>query len=156
MNLNIYYKKDINKSGGENKVEKIYNDFLDNITKYMELKSTYDYQLNEVASYIFGDRFRGVYPMESFHLKLKNDESVILNTGLHWVAGYMDGSTLVIYDSFGRPWKSLFKNNLKKYKKVVNTENDAEQEMAAQTCGQRCVAWLSVVYTIGIDKAMLL
>ena len=68
----------------------------------------------------------------------------------------MNGSTLVIYDSFGRSWKSLFGDNLTQYKKVVNTENDAEQPMAAETCGQRCIAWLSVVYLLGINKAMLL
>jgi hypothetical protein len=156
MMKDLYYKKKSDRSGGEIEVEKIYNDYLNLLTKHMGVKSTYDYELDQVGKALFGSLFKGVYPMDSFKLKLKPDECCILNTGLHWVAAYMNGSTLVIYDSFGRPWKELFGDRLNKYKKVVNTENDAEQPMAAETCGPRCLAWLGVVYTIGIDKAMLL
>lgn len=151
----IYYKKNIYKSGGEKKVEKVYNEFLKLFITKLGIKSTYDYQLNKVCKLIFGSLFKGVYPMNKMPM-LKDNECCIANTGLHWVACYMDSDTLVIYDSFGRPWKELFNNNLDKYKKVVNTENDAEQAKAAETCGPRCISWLSVVYSLGINQAMLL
>ena len=67
--------------------------------------------------------------------------------GSHWCAVVKDKKYYIIYDSFGRDIKLKQKIN-------IMTEDDAEQDINEQNCGQRCVAWLVVVAVKGIKIAL--
>ena len=153
----LYYKPKNLKGSGEIQVDKVYNDFLKLFNKYFGTKATYDIDLSKVG-YELIPGFKGVYPMEDMNQldKLNDKESYIINTGEHWVALYMNKKILVIYDSFGRKYQELFHKILSDiYPKIVDVDNDAEQEIKQETCGQRALAWLSTIQSVGIDKAML-
>ena len=62
--------------------------------------------------------------------------------GTHWVA-VGEG---MLYDSFGR--RDILKNT-----RLSDTEYDAEQRQEEENCGQRCLAWLSVLETYGPTAA---
>lgn len=62
--------------------------------------------------------------------------------GVHWVAV---GSGMV-YDSFGR-------SNILNKPGLKDTDYDAEQTNNEANCGQRCLAWLSVLDSYGPDEA---
>ena len=94
--MNLYYKKKSDKGSGELQVEYVYNKFLKLMITKLGVKSTYDYQLDEIGKLLFGSLFMGVYPMDDFKLKLKNNQCCILNTGLHWVA--------VMYPTISKAW----------------------------------------------------
>jgi hypothetical protein len=155
----IFYKKKKDKSGGEMAVDDINKEFFNLLLPYLGEKATYDYQLNDIGKTLFKDKFRGVMPMSQTPI-LEDDQCCIVNTNAHWVALYFKNGILYIYDSFGRKYKKLFNNILKdKYplrNKIVQTDNDAEQNMKDETCGVFCLSWLCVVYNLGIDKALLI
>ena len=154
----LYYKPNKLKGSGEKKVDKIYNDFLKLFNKYFGVKATYNVDLDKIGKELIPN-FKGVYPREEIKRIpiLKNGQSYIINTGEHWVALYMNGDTLVIYDSFGRKYHELFHTVLSDlYSDIVDTENDAEQAIKAETCGQRSLAWLATIQSVGIKKAMMI
>jgi hypothetical protein len=163
MESKLYFKKRSDKGSGELKIEKVYNTYLKYFIKLLGVKSTYDYQLYDIAKIIYGSKFIGVFPKNDIdkYKNIKNKQSAIINTDLHWVSIYKDGDTLIIYDSFGRPYKELFGQGTgilnKHFPKIMDTEHDVEQkDLSSETCGQRCLAWISCVYTVGIKPSMLI
>jgi hypothetical protein len=160
MESKLYFKKRSEKGAGELKIEKVYNTFLKYFITLLGEKATYDHELKKIAKLIYGSKFIGVFAKDDIkkYSNIKNNQSAIINTNLHWVAIYKNGDTLVVYDSFGRPYKELFSDILNKYfTKIVDTEHDVEQiDLKSENCGPRCLAWLSCVYEIGINEAMLI
>lgn len=78
--------------------------------------------------------------------RMEPGESMIVNTkdapGEHWVAFHRFASgNIFMYDSFGREYTELFNPD---DSSVDNTEEDVEQDMVEDNCGQRCIAWLLV------------
>lgn len=156
MSDKLYFKPKSKKTGGEIYIDGIYNEFKTLLVDTLGKDATNNAELNKVSKVLFGRKFKGVYPMEDTPI-LKDKESAIVNTGYHWVPIYMNKDTLIISDSFGRKYESLFKDNLKdKYKKIVNSDLDSEQKTEESTCGPQSIAWLCVVYNFGIDNALLI
>ena len=78
--------------------------------------------------------------------------------GIHWVSVCQTPKTLYVYDSFGRPTKSILKSLVKrshqKKLKIVESDNDKEQRDNSDICGQLCMAFLCVVKQYGIREAL--
>lgn len=129
-----------------------YNKVLVKIEKVIGNGSTSDVQLMDLCLKLFGQRFKGIYSIDDT-FELKHGEMGIFNLdkknmpGSHWCAVVKDKKYYIIYDSFGRDIKLKQKN-------IINTEDDAEQDINEQNCGQRCVAWLVVVAVKGIKIAL--
>ena len=129
-----------------------YNKVLVKIEKVIGNGSTSDVQLMDLCLKLFGQRFKGIYSIDDT-FELKQSEMAIFNLdkrnqpGSHWVAVVKDRKHYIVYDSFGRDIKLKQKN-------IINTEDDAEQDINEQNCGQRCVAWLVVVAVKGIKVAL--
>ena len=102
-------------------------------------------------------KFRGAWPADRCP-KLTNGSSCILNTdssgmaGSHWVALYATPKHILAYDSFGRRVSTLAKPF--KRMELVDTEDDAEQHVLQENCGQRCLAFILTAQNIGADAAM--
>ena len=129
-----------------------YNKVLVKIEKVIGNGSTSDTELLNLFEKLFGQRFKGIYSIDDT-FELKQSEMAIFNLdkrnqpGSHWVAVVKDRKHYIVYDSFGRDIKLKQKN-------IINTEDDAEQDINEQNCGQRCVAWLVVVAVKGIKVAL--
>ena len=129
-----------------------YDKVLVKIEKVIGNGSTSDVQLMDLCLKLFGQRFKGVFSIDDT-FELKHGEMGIFNLdkrnmlGSHWVAVVKDKKHYIIYDSFGRDIKLKQKIN-------IMTEDDAEQDINEQNCGQRCVAWLVVVAVKGIKVAL--
>jgi len=120
-------------------------------------KSTFSDKLNKLGKELFGtNKFKGVYSYDKIPSKndFKINESCIFNLdpqtkpGSHWCALYFSkNKKFILYDSFGR-------NIQIPNKKVIHTEKDAEQIPSEDNCGQRCLAWLFLLYKHGLKYAL--
>ena len=147
------------------KIHKLYDAKLSEIEKSKKLKLgkgvTTNYQLDESAESILPPgKFKGTFSSDKLPA-LKSTHSCILNLdnssepGSHWVAIYRSGNRLCCYDSFGRHAKQILPDTkIRKGLKIVDSDLDAEQSIEEKNCGQRCLAWLCMVYSHGITQAM--
>lgn len=105
---------------------------------------------------MFGDKYRGTYAADTLPALTKKRPYCIGNLdkknegGSHWIALAKSGKDVIFYDSFGRKAKSIIDLE----KKVLNTEDDAEQDIFEENCGQRCLAWLYVFDKMGKKEAL--
>lgn len=106
-------------------------------------------ELTTAARRIFGSRYVGTFGCDQIPTVV-DGQSYIVNTepstasGAHWLAVYNDGGRLIGYDSFGRDI----------HETVLESEPDAEQMVHESNCGQRCLAWLAILYALGVDDAL--
>ncbi len=97
---------------------------------------------------LFGSMLQGVFAADELTVPrmLLNRQCCIVNlderssAGSHWIALAQDRRNILVYDSFGR---HVVDGD------VLHTEEDAEQHVLELNCGQRCLAWLLVFYTLG-------
>jgi len=115
-----------------------YYRFLRLIEKNLGKDVTYDSDLTRVGRYLFGKKYLGTFPWDKRPKgspggsKVKGYYIVNLDKtgepGTHWCA-VADG---LFYDSFGR---ALMPDR---------TDDDPEQHVLENNCGQRCLAFLCV------------
>lgn len=134
-------------------VESVYKVILRIVEMKMGNDFTMNTQLDEYMKDCNYEGYLGAFP-RTLGLEIVDDlkigECLIINTkdapGEHWCALYMfpSGNT-IFYDSFGRTFEELFRQD----DGIGNTEDDREQELIEQNCGQRCIAWLLLARTVG-------
>jgi hypothetical protein len=127
----------------------VYNKILKLIENKLGKESTDSEQFNNFCKILFGNKFRGGYAYDQ-PIKFEKGESAIDTSdkpGSHWVA-VCKSNRYITYDSFRR--------NIKKIRGSLfsNTEEDREQEYTEKNCGQRCIAFLCVWYSMN-DKVAL-
>lgn len=139
-------------SQGVNQIDKLYKSTVRNISKMIgNDKSTTNVQLDELGKLLFGVKWSGVYAADQFPNFSGNKKYAIMNldeswmNGSHWIAVIKDNSNLLVYDSFGRPAKDLIPDLEERFiqnggKKIINTEDDAEQSKQQASCGQRSLS----------------
>lgn len=109
-------------------------------------------ELDALGEYYFGNRYAGTYARDE-HVPLRNQAPyAIINTdpapGEHWLGiCRLHGGRLMYYDSFGR------KGHQVGFTDKMMTEEDAEQDVEEQNCGQRCIAWLRLADERGSKAA---
>lgn len=144
--------------------EAAYERHLGKLTKpgVLGRRITSNTQLEEEGSRLFGKCWSGVYPADRVKITPQRP-CAIVNTdksglpGVHWCGLYMLPSGEVLgYDSYGRKLKDIVTGGLPRLK-IKDTEDDAEQVdrgTDANTCGQRCLAWLQVARDLGPSAAL--
>jgi len=129
-----------------------YKFWLQTIQANMGRNITTDAELNKFKHIIPG--FKGAYPFDKKPL-LKNNNSMILNLdkhnqpGKHWIAIYHLNNKNYIYDSLGTYYK--YPNPLPN---SIYADKDREQAYKQNNCGQRSLAWILTVQSVGIKKAL--
>ena len=134
------------------------------VSKYLNNSSTtFDSELLKAGKHFLGSDFRGVFASDRIP-NLKNGESAIVNLdthnepGSHWTAFYKHGKLTIIYDSFGRPVKNIFKSlrfgSGKKIDYKESNDYDAEQLVEEENCGQYSLAFLMFIKKYGVEKAL--
>jgi len=124
-----------------------YNGYVQDITSIVgHDKVTYNTTLGRIGRVLFGRLFLGVVARDE--LPASTDKKYLICNldnrdmpGSHWIA-IADN---IIYDSFGRDLG---------FDGYVQTEDDAEQHVREDNCGQRCLAWLCVYHSFGPIAAM--
>ncbi len=155
----------------EEQVLKKYNTYLNHVYKLVGDKTTYDSQLADAGRYLFGIKFKGVFPSDKIPRLNDLKSYAILNLdkstegGSHWIAiakvpcksrDTSGENTLMIYDSFGWSHRKIIPSlNLSGNGRIKNTDLDSEQDVLETNCGARCLAWLAVFDNFGADAAIL-
>lgn len=138
------------------KAEAYYKKYLKLIYKKLGNGITYADDLTTLGMTLFGSLFKGVYSADTIP-KLNKGEFIIVNnepkskSGEHWLLAVKTHSNKVyLYDSFGRKhYRILPTLNQSGNGAVIDTENDPEQQMIQEDCGQRCLAAAMVYHNLG-------
>ena len=146
---------------GEGESEALYNNYLKQFEKILGKKATSSEELTKVCRSVFGNKYAGTFPRDFITPKTLNSRRkyAIINNetsnedGEHWVCCAYDKGGIYAYDSYGNCIFSLVPE-LKQYKRVVNTDRDAEQYGSQANCGARCCSWLYVFDKHGKDVAL--
>jgi len=140
-----------------------YNKALEYFDDKLGNQITFSNVLDEIGKKIFREPFKGVYPVDKIP-ELNEGDVCVINVdnsklpGSHWVGCGMHDNRLYVYDSFGRNQDKL-KNMYdllmkKKYKNIKEPDNDAEQDIKENNCGQRSLAWIFVFKVLGPDYSL--
>ena len=135
--------------------------------KRLGRKGLYDSEVNQVCKKLFKSQWLGCHPQDKTVFKpgyqiINTSLSTSGDGGVHWVAIFMDGETIHIYDSFARPASKLLKflTRTSKHKKIkIKNSDTSDQEQfgdKSQICGQLSISWLLCVQQYGIKSAMLI
>ena len=134
---------------------KAYNLFLKTIENDIGKTTTTNHQLDKYCKSIFGDKFKGVYSIDTLP-SMGDGECCIFNLdksyekGSHWCGMYKSNGLYIVYDSFGRKSQILGIP----LKKTLTTENDPEQHISESNCGARCVSFLCCCYTLPLKEVL--
>lgn len=143
---------------------KLFNKYKKDMISELGRDATGESDLDAIGRRELGSAFAGVHPQD--RVKLKPNAYYIVNTdthskpGQHWVAVKTTRKHAYIYDSYGRPVKSLVRH-------LINTINNAGYTLgktdrephgeqigySSGVCGQCSLAFLLVVRDLGIRAA---
>lgn len=147
----------------EKKIIEEYNKILKDFENILGNDTTFNTDLQRIAIKKLGSKFSGVYPSDKIPRLNELKSYAIINLdnssqpGSHWVAVAYDKNTdkLVFYDSFGRSSKKILPSLHAKFGgSILDTEDDAEQKMKEDNCGQRSLAFLSYFDKNGLEKSL--
>ena len=131
-------------------VQHLYEFTLNQIQKDLGSGITSDEQLEDYCTFL--PKFRGIHAWDKTP-KLKNLECCIINLdtsdqpGSHWVALYKYKTKTYMFDSFDRKISSFRK---------IEIDSAVRQKPKEEDCGQRCIAFLALVETIGLTDTLKL
>ena len=141
-------------------IKKYFNELKDRIIKIWGNKALYDNQITDIGQQLLGKKYVGTFPIDRVPLS-GSDKYMIANVdgsgfpGSHWVAVFLKGDTIYVYDSFARKSKKLLKplhDKAKKYKKnIIDINAKSDQKNHTEICGAISLSFLYIVHKYGID-----
>ena len=156
-------KKDINSKINKFIAESKYQEVLENIIyPIVGKRETLGDDLKKAGMKFFGKKLTGVFPSDMIPILNKDKPYAIINLdthdmpGSHWIAlAHMSSGKIMVYDSFGRPTKDIISSAIEKFgiNKLVQTEDDAEQDISEDDCGARTLAFLFIFDRYGENIA---
>lgn len=140
---------------------KLFLKFKKKLVKKLGSKALYNDVIDGICASTFGKQWQGCNSQD----KIKWSAGFqIVNTdtsdksGTHWIALYITGKTVYVYDSFGRRTPQLLKILTKQARhrkvKIQDSEHDAEQFGDSEICGHLCISWLMVAKRLGVRAAL--
>ena len=141
-------------------IKKYFNELKDRIIKIWGNKALYDNQITDIGQQLLGKKYVGTFPIDRVPLS-GSDKYMIANVdgsglpGSHWVAVFLKGDNIYVYDSFARKSKKLLKplhDKAKKYKKnIIDINAKSDQKNHTEICGAISLSFLYIVHKYGID-----
>ena len=133
---------------------RVYSKMLNKIQQSIGRQQTTSDTLLSFGSRLFGDAFLGVFAVNDHLPAIRSETSLIMNLdergepGSHWIALFWreSGRPALLYDSFGR---NLNLSKTEEKLKFTRTDDDPEQRVEENNCGQRCLAFLYVAHKLG-------
>ncbi len=142
------------------KAEAYYEKCLAVIEKKLGNSITDTKMLNHQGKKMFGKQYIGTFGSDQIP-KLKSNDMIIVNNqtskqeGEHWLAIVKTtDDNILIYDSFGRRHYKILPVLSQYGTYIKESENDAEQHVKEDNCGQRCLAFLKVYKKLGYSYAI--
>ena len=126
-------------------------------------ETTYQNELDKAGRKVLGTLFKGVYASDKIPMLNDLKPYAILNLdrsdegGSHWIAIARDKDKTYIYDSFGRKVTKIIPTLYHSGNgRIINTDDDKEQEERETNCGARSLAWLLFFHRYGAKNAILI
>jgi hypothetical protein len=126
-------------------------------------KTTYGSDLDKIGKRYLGGKFKGVYAADKIPNLTNERPYCIINTdistgsGEHWTSlGRINNQKNIFYDSFARDGVKLIPQLQSKRLRIINTDDDVEQDVLESNCGQRSLAFLIFLDKYGLDEAILI
>jgi ribosomal protein S17E len=146
----------ISKTVVKKKAEDLYNKYFKEIVNKYGNKETNSIQLNKIGKKLFGKKFKGVFASDQIPI-MRGGQYAIINlddsskNGSHWISlvkGFKGHS--YVYDSFGRKhWKIIPSLVQSGNGVILETEDDKEQSIDSEACGQHSLSFLCVYDKLG-------
>lgn len=143
--------------------EEQYEKYLSDIEKTMRNKlTTFLSELDHTGRVLFGHKYKGTYPRDLIPPLTDLQPYCIANLdrsdqpGSHWIAlaKIQNKNEYLFYDSFARHHSKIMADVEKLIgARIRNTEDDVEQDVLEQNCGQRSMAFLCVFDKHGANIA---
>lgn len=153
----------IKKKGRELEAENFYKQVIIQMNKILGNDTTFANDLQNVAIKFLGSKFKGVFPSDKIPRLNDLKKYAILNLdrsnqpGSHWIGVAFHKGNTIIYDSFGRKTSKILPSLIDSGNgRIIMTDNDAEQRIKENNCGQRVLAWLITFDKLGADMALLI
>lgn len=134
---------------------------MSQLVPYLGNSITWSDTLNTVGNLLFDANFIGVYTSDMIPKLNKRPSYCIVNLdtsnerGSHWVAvAKIRNGTAIVYDSFGRSHTVILRQLKRHFKRIKDTELDAEQTDDETNCGLRSMSWLCVLHYHGAKIAL--
>lgn len=143
--------------------DKLYNDILKYMENVLGNSTTYSDVLQKAGISLLGHKFMGVFPSDKIPNLNQIKPYAIVNLdksglpGTHWVAlAYNDNDgSVMVYDSYGRKTSKILPYIMNMYGgRIVQTDNDPEQRLKENNCGQRALTWLKLYDLKGPELAI--
>ncbi len=139
---------------------KKYEQYLYKIENKLGDGETSSHQLNELGRKLFGKQFVGSFGADRIPTLLAGQYCIINlddhdEPGSHWVAIIKHKKKeILIYDSFGRKTQKILPDlfDRKAHPRdfiITEAENDSEQKIQEENCGQRSLSALMVYHIYG-------
>lgn len=144
----------------EKQVERVFSKHKRQMIKRLGIEPTTDEQLTRVGRELFNTKYIGTFPQDYKPKASPKRQYFIINThtsgqpGEHWVAIVKNGKTYYIYDSFARSASKLLPVFIGKLSKYIESDKGDQEQHGGAICGQLCLAWLTVVHTLGVRNAL--
>ncbi len=133
-------------------VQNLFNFTLNLIQKDIGTDETDNIQLQKYIDKIGLSNFLGVYAIDTIPT-MTNNQSCIVNldkstqSGSHWISLHKHKNKIYMFDSFDR--------KISNFRKVEIDSNMFQKSMETD-CGQRCIAFLTLVQIIGLHDTLKL
>ena len=133
-------------------VQHLFNFTLNLIQKDIGIGETDNIQLQKYIDKIGLSKFLGIYAWDTIPTMI-NNQSCIVNldksteSGSHWISLYKYKNKIYMYDSFNRKISDFRKVDIDKNMYQKNRQTD---------CGQRSIAFLTLVQIIGLYDTLKL
>lgn len=153
----------IKKKGNELKAENFYKQVIREMNKFLGNDTTFSNDLDKVGLKFLGSKFKGVFPSDKIPRLNDLKKYAILNLdkstqpGSHWIGVAFHNGNTIVYDSFGRKTRKIIPSLFHSGNgRIIMTDNDAEQRIKQNNCGQRVLAWLITFDKLGAKMALLI
>ena len=149
----------------EKEIENVFKKNKNELIKLLKRKGLFGSQIEKLGKRLFGNKWIGTHSVDKYPLSKTGYGIINTDTekgkGIHWIAIYSTPKKIYVYDSFGRKSADVLKlfhdKAIEKKFRIINSDlSDKEQKSKEQICGQLSLAWLMVVFSHGIRKALLI
>jgi hypothetical protein len=141
---------------------RMFNELVNALTTHYDNETKTNTELIIIGKEIFKPLKNNVMRNADYDFDRMHGQYSIVNTdnneGVHWVGVYQEHNNVFVFDTFGRSIIKLMPEFHKRARTngyiifKANSKYDREQEEVQNDCGLRCLAWLILTQSKGINN----
>ncbi len=147
-------------------ITSMYNKLVSALTSFYNCNSKTNTELIQIAKSIFKPLRNNVMRNADYDFSKMSNHYSIVNTdngaGVHWVGVYQERNNVYVFDTFGRKINILMPDFVKRARTNgfnvynANKKYEREQKEEQNDCGLRCLAWLILTHSKGINVTKII